>query len=239
MRRLIVFVLTFCLLLNCTACNLNLPNTEKQTIPNETSAFSIQTIVDKETYPASSIAYPQLHSNSLNFIATNLLIKETLMCILDKVFADSNENSSVVLEYSASFENEKYFCVLFEGAVLNKNAAHPTNLGFPICISLLENRILDPTSLFALDDNFIAAFREELLNNQSTTRFDDEQWKNVETYIGSFSNNEILEIISANPAKTFSLQNNGVIVLFPVPHTLGDYVKIFVKDRGRFSVLTN
>ena len=201
---------------------------EKQTEPSEASAYSIQTVVDEKTYPASSVAYPQLHSSTLDFTAVNMLIKQTLMSKVDTIFADSAENSTVTLSYTVCLQDEEYFCVLFEGLFSNNDVAYPTNLGFPICISLLENRIIDPTAIFSLDENFVAAFRKALLNKQNTERFDDEQWQIVASYIGSFTDEEILDKISADPFNTLALQTDGVIVLFPVIHALGDYVKVLV-----------
>ena len=127
-----------------------------------------------------------------------------------------------------SFSSNALLCILFEGVISAKEAAHPTDIAFSVCVSLKEEQIIDPTTLFEMGPEFFNTFREQLPIQNHNDRFDDAQWETVVSYINSYSNDELTQMICANPQETLAIQAEGIVVLFPVPRTIGDYVKIFV-----------
>lgn len=196
-------------------------------LSNADLAYKITTIEDDNTY-AGKVRFPELVSASANYGAVNQLIKETVHEQLAQLLEEGATDVSIQLDYSISLSTNELLCILYEGMLSSETSAHATNFAFSVSISLTEKTSIDPMTIFEPDARWILSFREQLITNQNPERFSDEQWELVAEYIGSHTDEEIMRILARDLSKTFAFREDGVVVLFPAAHALGDYVKIFV-----------
>lgn len=243
MKNIVTLCLIVFLLLNCVGCSENYED-YTQAGNGTVYSFDIKSVISNDVNAASQIIYPKLVGNSANLEAVNEMIMQETEMQLKEILAEEYLNAVIKLDYTILFENDYLICFLFEGMFLTENSAHPTNIAFSVCLSLVEAEILDPLTLVETDEEFFRTMRENLGINQNADRFSNEQWEIVAKYIDAYSNDEIEEIIKTDSSKTLAVQPNGVLVLLPVPHALGDYIKILVpfswnqkgiKTGGRFA----
>ena len=227
MKKIITLCLITFLLLNCVGCSKNYED-NTQTGNSTVYLFDIKPVVSNDINDASQIIYPRFVGNSTNWETVNKLIKQETEKQLKEMLTENYLNAVIKLDYTISFESDYLVCFLFEGMVSIENTAHPTNIAFSVCLSLTEPKILDPLTLVETDEEFFRTMRENVAINQNADRFSNEQWEGVAKYINAYSNEEIEEIIKTDSSKTLAVQPNGVLVLFPVPYALGDYIKIVV-----------
>ncbi len=194
----------------------------------QTSTYEIKTEQDTASYEGSKIAYPFLISNSVNVDKVNELIRQELDSYITALIADCLDGTTFELDYSITFESNEMICIFFEGMRLNKQAAHPTNIAFSVIVSLQEQQIIAHDTLITVDGTFVQALRHTLASGDTSGMFADEHWPAVAEYINGYTDNEIAEKIRTDLRSTTALTENGVLVLFPVPHAIGDYVKITV-----------
>lgn len=196
-------------------------------LSNADLAYEITTIEDDDTY-VGEVRFPELVSASTDYGAVNQLIKETVHEQLEQLLAEGATDVSIQLDYSISISTNELLCILYEGMLSGETSAHATNFAFSVIISPAAKASVDPMTIFKPDAQWMLSFREQLLTNQNPERFSDEQWELVAEYIGSHTDEEIEEILARDLSKTIAFREDGVVVLFPTAHALGDYVKIFV-----------
>lgn len=219
-RTMIVFILLICVfcLIGC------------EDIPSEAGmSYEIITIEDIETY-AGKVCFPQFASAFADYSSMNKLLEKFVYEYLNQLLEEAELNSTIQIDYEITLSSNELLCILFEGELSSEFSAHPTNFSFSICFSPENNVAIDPKTLFEPTTQWLSSFREQLKTNQAPTRFSDEDWEIVSTYINGFPDEEILELLYSDLSKTVVFCENGIIVLFPVPHALGDYIKIFVPN---------
>ena len=181
---------------------------------------------------AEGICYPEISYGTEKDIVVNASIHEEIISRLSELFGEDYSSVIRALDYSITFQSEEYICILFEGIAFNDGAAHPHNFAFSLVVSLSKSTLIDIATLLKIDDEFVLAFRKQLEANANPSRFSDEDWKGVSDYISSFSNMELHRILSSNSGTVFAMLTDGVVVLFPVPYAIGDYVKVNVPING-------
>lgn len=191
--------------------------------------YQVQTIKDSTSYPDSIIEYPQLSNGNNDYSKANQSIRDAIITQID-IITDSKSIKAVFnLTYSITFSKNKLLCILFEGVISAEQAPHPTNFAFSIYMSVETGEQINPITLFELSPELLTEFREQLPNqNIYNTRFDAEQWESIVSYIASFSDDDLIQMICSDSDTTIALQEDGVLILFPVPRAAGDYVKIRV-----------
>lgn len=198
---------------------------------NEKAEYEIKAITTDVLYPGL-VTCPRLVGNDDFIEQVNSLILQSVNSELNEILEDSLPNVILDIGYSVSFQSEELICFLFEGTLNDENAAHPSNVAFSISISLTDKKLINISSLFEMNETFVQAFRAQLNTVADHDRFSENDWEKVSSYIENFSDEEIMNILLKEPEKTLAIQDGGIIVLFPVPHAIGDYVKIIVPKTG-------
>jgi hypothetical protein len=219
MKKPFSFGLLLLFLFFCMGCNASSGNVH-------TEPGKLYEIRKTSVENAGNIYYPELVSTSIDTNQINASIKEALLAYLKENVADYGQDAVVSLDFSTPSHNGTLLCVLFEGTVVYPSAAHPTNLAFSVCVRIADGASICPTTLFQMDNDFFAAFRERLAVNPAPDQYDAVQWEQIAAYIGAYTNGDIEMLLNANPQGTLAIAEEGVTVLFPVPHAIGDYIKI-------------
>lgn len=233
MKNAIGFFLSILILVNLTGCSIaHQEETLEGNNPQHTESGGEETelstsVVNTTPYGTCAIRYPEIAGPNAISEEINLLVRQELNTQLTEICGEDTSETFIKLDHSVTLRDEEYLCILFEGYVDAKFAAHPTNLAVPVCILLKSGVAVDPLTLFELNDAFISAFRDALKSQDSEYR-NDPKWEKIVSYIGGLSDEEIINIIQSNPKQTIVSQPDGMIVIFPVSHTLGDYAKIYV-----------
>ena len=131
-----------------------------------------------------------------------------------------------------------YVCFLFEGLLYRESAAHPINVGFSICASLKETKLVSTKSFFTIDKNFVDSFLSQIKEQPADSKFSESEWSQITDYIEHYSNSDMLQILQSEEC-VFALEKDGVVVLFPVPHAIGDYLKISIPYSWETTVSSN
>lgn len=237
MRTKVISWLLVCIIIILTSCaysgdrnhpKTDAPNLTETGVKETVCSYEIQTVIDDTTYKNSTIKYPNITEEDADFSQVNKLIRDSVLQNISDIIGEDTKDTAITLNYSGVLINENLFGALFEGSVLKTSAAHPTNFAFSVHVSIKNEQVVDPLMLFEITPDFIRIFREQLHTQADADRFDKNQWKSVVAYLDSYSDDEIVEIIRTNTKETLSLQDSGVTVMFPVPHAIGDYIKISV-----------
>lgn len=176
---------------------------------------------------ASEVTCPQIRSETVDWAVINACItEETGRCLTQLLHGDAAE-ARVSLDYTVTFSDADMLCILYEGYISQAQAVHPTYTAFPVCISIPNATVAEPSSLVETDDDFWTEFRARL-GEQNNPRFSQDQWAEIVDYINAFSDDELQKMLSSAETDYMALCPETVIVLVPVPHTIGDYVKIEV-----------
>lgn len=230
MKKIVILMLITLVSLLLSACQSDANNTSTYTTTNTSttdvmqnqSSYTIKTVVDNDE--SRLIEYPQLNGQNEEYTLVNSLLRSEMEDWLkDEVVDDAIIN----VRCSVTLCDETYFCVLFEGDVVAPNAAHPISVVKVVCFSLMDGVIIDPFDIVEINEAFVDNFKNQLNNATDTERFTDEQWESVVAYFHSFSNEELMKkIVNGEVA----LIEDGTLVCIEVPHAIGDYIKVSVKD---------
>ena len=226
MKRLLL-VFAFFLIFVFASCTTNEKN--NQSAPIEVASSQQQKVLYRTqktmlitSNDRNTIEYPQLVGYTEDYSTINSLILNNLVSWVDNI---SDADSTVSLNYSVTYKNNSYVCILFEGRVNSSIAAHPTNIVHSICISIIDKAIVNPLDLIGMDDEFIKQFKYQLSKTYDINHFSAKQWDVVVAYVNSFSNDEIVQAIK-NGSNVFV--DDGILICINVPHPIGDYIKVTV-----------
>ena len=196
-------------------------STEKASLDRLTCSYEIKPTEKWNSTETAHVVYPQLFA-STDYTTVNSLIEQETDTWINEAYTS---NAHLTLDYFVTFCDDTCLCLLFEGDIMDKTAAHPTNVAFSICVSLTDNKIVDPLDLVAVDEVFISKFNKQLAEQEMPTRFTDEQWKEIVEYFNKMPDSTLLRNIESG---VLAITQEGVIVCVSVPHSLGDYIKVEV-----------
>ena len=226
MRKLL---LMFCIILFClSACKSENTDISKAQslapIENHSEIqYKIEKVISTTSDERITIEYPQLISPTEDYETLNSLIQNDVNAWVNETCA---VDAIVNLSYSVTFHDNSYISVLFEGRVNAPNAAHPINVVHSVCVSISDNAIVDLLDSIEIDDAFVEQFKFNIDKSKDINHFSDEQWDDILSYLNTFSDAEIEQVIANGE---IALVEDGVLVCISVPHPIGDYLKISVK----------
>ena len=235
MNKIVVYFLVVYLLLmpmSLTGCGKNKDDNHamKEHTTEKAGAFDtyqIQTIKDSTSYPGSNIEYPQLININNDYATVNQSLADAVSTQIKNITVNNSVNTTVNLTYTITYDKNDLLCVLFEGVISVKEAAHPTNFAFSVCASTVTGELINPVTLINMNPGFLTKFKGQLQSQRdNNNRFDPEQWESIASYIHSFSDADLNQAICSNA--TVALEEGSVLILFPVSRAVGDYVKISV-----------
>lgn len=207
------------------------PDVTRQETSN---SYVIEAALDCDAF-SGEVSYPKIVDGSGAYESINSEIKEFVYSYLGNAIGTEQAEVTVDISYSITINNNDLICFLFEGTLMDKKAAHPTNVAFSVLISLVSKEIVEPLDYFKMDEAFFEEYRKQLLKNQNQNRFSDENWEQISGYLNNFSNEEVQNILLKNAPSSLALIPDGVIVLFPVPHAIGDYVALEIPCEIRYN----
>lgn len=227
MKNWLAILLSLLVVLCIICCNILIKsdisdNSENGNFSSESELYKVKTV--SRNNGSIELEYPELIGDNSEYSVANSLI----ISILEEKLENMEHIVFGNVKYMITYQSEELVCILFEGELSGNDAPHSTNVVFPVCISLKENKEISQNQFFSLNNNFLKLFREQLKTNPDEQRFTNEEWSNISSYITAYSNEELQKIISYPESTNFILANDSIIVLFPVPHAIGDYLKIVV-----------
>ena len=170
---------------------------------------------------------PQIQSETLDAEAVNACIAAEMEGQLEQLLGDGAGYAAVSLDHTVTFANADMLCLLFEGQLSQAEAIHPINVAFPVCVSLADVTIVQPSSLIETNSDFWTSFRAQLAAQGGGERFSETEWAEIVAYVNAYSDAELEHMLSTSDAGV-ALGEESVIVLLPVPHPVGDYLKVEV-----------
>lgn len=174
------------------------------------------------------IVYPQLIGGDEQYTKVNQLIEATVDSQLASIIGEDYSAHNITLAYQIPLQVNERIGILFEGVVTQAGAAHPSDIAFAIMISIPEAKLIPRDDILKIDIDFLENFKNQLSVNADPSRFSDEQWAEVAQYILSFSDEDLLRKLKETEYSVIVTDQDEVIVIFPVPHVIGDYIKIMV-----------
>lgn len=196
--------------------------------PEEMQPYELQRALERMTDGQFEIPCPRLQSDSQDYSAANDLIRQETETCLNKLLEWDVEGVTIALDYTVTYADDASVCVLFEGSISREGAIHPVNIAFPVCVSLRDVCVMDPSEFVKMDESFWDEFREQLAAQNDGARFSEEQWSEIVAYVNGYSNEELKDMISSRAPGGLVLAEESVIVLLPVPHAIGDNIKVTV-----------
>lgn len=210
-----IMVLVGVLIVSLTGC-------QRSSLPAQYEFYSVS------LQNVSEVNCPQIRSETVDCAAINTCIAEETERCLAQLLGEYAAETTIRLNYTITFADADILCLLYEGYISQAQAVHPTYTAFPVCISIPNATVVKPSSLVETDDNFWIEFREQLVEQNNNPRFSEDQWAEIVDYINAFSDDELQKILSSAVTDYMALGPGTVIVLVPVPHAIGDYIKIEV-----------
>ncbi len=209
-------VMTFLLVICLSGCN----SEKTPATPDTAGENKSENIVTEEYTLAEngndiSIKYPQF-----DFLDDNENQKIS-GAIKGKVLSDmayEEGNLSISTEYSIVKQTDDNISILIEGMLNAKYAAHPTQIVCSVNYDIKAKRLLEIQDVVTVNDVLV----EKLIKNSRDIK--------VEGVEGVFS--DYLATQPQNDIKTtletcdFLMDEKGITVIYPVPHALGDYVRV-------------
>lgn len=192
-------------------------------VKHDNVSYEIQQISSVSDDNKIVTLYPQLISAEKDYSIINSLISSE---VNGWIRGNIAEDATVKLSYSTTYFDDICVCILFEGDVSSPNSAHPTRVAFSVCVSLVEETIMNPLESIMIDDGFVEQFREQVILSSDSDRFTNEQWNEVVAFFDSLSNEELQQLIVNGET---SLVEDGLLVCVSVPHAIGDYIKVSIK----------
>ena len=235
MKKIFPVVLLTLLLCNFFGCSNSLTHPAEDS-PMDSSLnnfkekkdYQIETTTEITRYGNSIVQYPKLIHETFDYTVANNAIKAHLDEKMAEWFEGSASGVVSDFYYTVMYSGKNLLSILFEGIFQDGGTAHPEAFSFSCHIDLNKQSVIDPTSLFEFHEDFWSLFKQGVASAHDESRFNKADWSEISSYISAYSNKELQEIVCAEPAETLVLAQNGIIVLFPVPHAMGDYLKIFV-----------
>lgn len=230
MKKIISVVFILCIVLLCCGCeNANSDVYEQTTQVSESTTQDVYEINSTVIYIASDVAdikCPMLVGESKDYSKANAIIRQELIEQINILSDGDLTEVAVDLDYAVTRKEADLVCFLFEGTFMRTGAAHGLNVAFAVNLSLSTQQIIDSQSQLPADGVFIERFRESLKDMETPDRFTKDQWDSVVAQIDQYSDREILDAVKNTAKNIIAIYPDSIVVIFPVPHPVGDYVKI-------------
>lgn len=234
-------ILLVVILILCCGCT-SVVNSNQNQVQNEGDIaslnYNISTIVYDKENAKIKVEYPQIDGQMPHLQNINDIIKQELKEQLEIIAANNFENLDIQVRFTSTFKSNSLVCFLFEGKIYRDGAAHPINVGFSICISLKETKIVAPKAFIKVESALAKEFLSQLEKQPVDSRFSENEWGQVVEYIKQHSNAEILHIMQSEEC-VFALGDSNLVVLFPLPHAVGDYLKVSIPYNWNVAGLSN
>lgn len=223
MRKIIILLLLFVSVIALGSCQfdskVNTDIKSKENI-NKASSYQIQSYTNLYKENDKLVEYPQLIGKSNDFSNINLLIRNETIAWLNDIV---DTNTVINVTYTITYQDDVYVCVLFEGDVYAVGSAHPINIVHSVCISLDEEKCIDPLSIYQTNENLIDSFKKGIIESFNDNHYTQAEWEEIVRYIIGFSDDELRHKIQNG---TNALIDDGILICVDVPHAIGDYIKI-------------
>ena len=115
-------------------------------------------------------------------------------------------------EYVVKLANKDLISISSSGELTVKDAAYPTTIKSTLNINPIDYRKFKISDLININDEFVQLFIEQSMSNEQ-----------LDAYLTSFTNAEIKEKIISS---SLYLEENNTVIVFSVPHAIGDYIEI-------------
>lgn len=189
---------------------------EESSVEEETYTFEYTTI--HFTHSPSdlikiSISYPQFKDEKLSTL--NNKVEEFAKSNFMEIVNDENvDNLELTLEeeYVVKLANKDLISISSSGELTVKDAAYPTTIKSTLNINPIDYRKFKISDLININDEFVQLFIEQSMSNEQ-----------LDAYLTSFTNAEIKEKILAS---SLYFEEDSVVIVFNVPHAIGDYIEI-------------
>ena len=218
----------------CCGCADNNPNISSQqsTMPSSAKAQVLTycengTIINVDISPISNKTNA-LDSVVKSFIENKVeeITGERLMLTLafEKVANAEEIYSDYWIDICASaFYGDNNECsIIFTGMLNRKTAAHPIYLHFALNIDCLTMERIRFQDIFAIDENlydsFSTAAEAQIIGEIGEW---PKEWRSFQEEI--CSKNDFIAGIQNEIEYSWYYSQNGVTIVYPVPHSMGDY----------------
>lgn len=223
MKRKYGIVLILLMCIGFFGCN-DPGNSNALDAPTGNNEFSYIVLAEPQVFSANNdqieIQYPSFDHETQNCEKLNLLLRSAIQDHLN-TYGDDLSGLSLNADYQITFANDEIISIVFRGESDTVGAAHPIQFAFAINILVTDPRIADNASILNVGDETVQGIvAQARLQNGSAIR----------EYIEGLSADEIKRELQHEDV-SFYLTNQGVGVIFPIPHSLGDYTEFVLQDK--------
>ena len=161
------------------------------------------------------ILYPMFDLHEKNSAELNLLLKNAISDYLG-TYGDGISTLTLSADYEITYADDKIISIVFRGESDVKGTAHPIQFAFAVNILVANPQIVKKTDFVNINDKLAQDIKTKAMLQDNSA---------IREYLGAFTADEIKRALWQEDV-SFYLTDLGVGVIFPVPHSLGDYVDL-------------
>lgn len=201
MRKILSFVLALFIYISFSSCSYNNIQIETRRYVSEDGAIIVE--------------YPIITNETKQSKKFNSCVLDYVSKICEDLLDDETYCDYVEIGFSV-FIFDNMISVLFEGEMNYIHTAHPTNVVYSINYSLKDNKVI------ILEDFFEGKSMNDIANCVLNNDIISELYNKTEVmkYINNYSD--------INSQVCYYKTYEGIFITLPVPHVVGDYIKIKV-----------
>ncbi len=172
-----------------------------------------------------SITYPQFKDEKLATLNTK--IEDFAKSNFKEIINDENVDTlELTLEetYSVKLANEKLVSIASTGELTKKDLAYPSVLRNVLNVDPMDFRRFKIEEIITINSDFVKLFKETSAENEQ-----------LGAYLSSFSDEEIQSKIQ--DSKIY-IDGEDVVIVFNVPHAIGDYIEVKIAKENIQPYLT-
>lgn len=219
--NIIIFALLCCMLFGCTNHN----NDNTMNLLTEPQKFSYKVSTDFYSVATEEnhieIFYPQFYHATKSCMELNLLVKNAISEYLN-LYGYDVVGLTLTANYLISYADDCVISIVFHGESDVKDTAHPIQFAFAVNLLVTEPKKLEKSTLVNVNDKFAEDVLVHAKLHSSGA---------IKTYFEECTITEIKQILQHDDA-SFYLTEQGIGIIFPLPHPIGDYVELQITENS-------
>lgn len=208
-------IIVFCICLFLNSCQPGTPIS-----PSDEKDYIVADCVLSTGNPNIEFHYPQLDGKEIEIDSINRKITEFCEEKIKVLWGD-NTGVTAQIGFTVSYADNEKISVLFTGVSNTASAAHPINLFFTFNMDLKTQELLRLKDLYTVTMQSVQQFRDAW--KQQTP-------SEASSYLAQYTDEQLLIMLQNSDSEygdVFSgFSPNQIFIYFPVPHAIGDYLKI-------------